>query len=65
MLADTSGELCDAYEVWQEQEKGGVKKTGIVRSTFVINKAGELVEVIYGVTVDGHARAMLEKVRGL
>ena len=65
LLADTSGELCDAYEVWQEQEKGGVKKTGIVRSTFVINKAGELVEVIYGVTVDGHARAMLEKVRGL
>jgi len=65
LLADTSGELCDAYGVWQEKEKGGVKKMGIVRSTFVINKAGELVEAIYGVAADGHAREMLEKVRGL
>jgi peroxiredoxin Q/BCP len=65
LLADTSGELCDAYGVWQEKEKGGVKKMGIVRSTFVINKAGELVEVMYGVAADGHAREMLEKVRGL
>jgi peroxiredoxin Q/BCP len=65
LLADTSGELCDAYGVWQEKEKGGVKKMGIVRSTFVIDKAGELVEVMYGVAADGHAREMLEKVRGL
>ena len=65
LLADTSGELCDAYEVWQEKEKGGVKKMGVVRSTFVINKAGELVEAMYGVAADGHAREVLEKVRGL
>ena len=65
LLADTSGELCNAYGVWQEKEKGGVKKMGIVRSTFVINKAGELVEAMYGVNADGHAREMLEKVRGL
>jgi peroxiredoxin len=65
LLADTSGELCDAYGVWQEKEKGGAKKMGIVRSTFVINKEGVLVEAIYGVTVDGHAREMLEMVRAL
>ena len=64
LLADTSGELCDAYGVWQEKEKNGVKKMGIVRSTFVINKQGELVEAMYGVTADGHAREMLEMVRG-
>ncbi len=65
LLADTSGELCDAYGVWQEKEKNGVKKLGIVRSTFVINKEGELVDVIYAVTADGHAQEMLEKVRQL
>ena len=65
LLADTTGELCDAYGVWQEKEKGGVKKMGVVRSTFVINKAGELVEAMYGVAADGHAHEMLEKVRGL
>ena len=65
LLADSSGELCDAYGVWQEKEKNGVKKMGIVRSTFVINKEGELVDAIYGVTAEGHAREMLEKVRRL
>jgi peroxiredoxin len=65
LLADSSGELCDAYGVWQEKEKNGVKKMGIVRSTFVINKEGKLVDAIYGVTVEGHAREMLENVRGL
>ena len=62
LLADTSGELCDAYGVWQEKEKNGVKKMGIVRSTFIINKDGILSEVIYGVVADGHAQEMLNKV---
>ena len=65
LLADTSGELCDAYGVWQEKEKNGVKKMGIVRSTFVINKEGVLVDVIYGVTADGHAQEILDKVSQL
>jgi len=61
-LADTSGELCDAYGVWQEKEKNGVKKMGIVRSTFIVNKQGILADVTYGVSADGHAREMLDKV---
>lgn len=65
LLADTSGELCDSYGVWQEKEKNGVKKMGIVRSTFIIDKAGSLVEAIYGVVADGHAQAMLDKVKSL
>jgi len=65
LLADTTGELCDTYGVWQEKEKKGVKKMGIARSTFVINKEGELVNAIYGVTADGHAQEMLEKVKEL
>ena len=65
LLADASGELCDAYGVWQEKEKNGVKKMGIVRSTFVIDKNAVLVEVIYGVTADGHAQEMLTLVQDL
>lgn len=65
LLADTTGELCDAYGVWQEKEKNGVKKMGIVRSTFIIDKIGELVDVIYGVTAEGHALEMLAKVKAL
>ena len=65
LLADTTGELCDAYGVWQEKEKKGVKKMGIVRSTFIINKQGEIAEAIYAVSADGHAEQVLELVKGL
>jgi len=65
LLADTSGELCDAYGVWQEKEKNGVKKMGIVRSTFIINKDGVIVDAIYGVAADGHAQEILDKVNQL
>lgn len=65
LLADTSGDLCEKYGVWQEKEKNGVKSMGILRSTFVIDRDGELVEVIYGVNPDGHASAMLSRVSEL
>lgn len=65
LLADTSGEVCAAYDVWQEKEKNGVKKMGVVRSTFVIDKNGMLVEALYGVDPNGHAEAMLDVVKSL
>ncbi|MBO1926831.1 peroxiredoxin [Thiomicrorhabdus sp. 6S2-11] len=65
LLADTAGEICDAYGVWQLKEKNGVSKMGIVRSTFVIDANGQLAYVEYGVNPDGHAQAMLEKVQAL
>jgi len=65
LLADTSGELCETYGVWQEKEKNGETKMGIVRSTFIINKQGVLDEVMYAVTADGHAQEILEKIKQL
>ena len=34
LLADTAGELCDSYGVWQEKEKKGVKKMGYALMPF-------------------------------
>jgi len=65
LLADTSGDLCESYGVWQEVEKDGVKKMKIVRSTFIINKDGQLEEALYGVDPEGHAQAMLDTVKSL
>jgi len=62
LLADTDGSLCDSYGVWQEKDKNGVKKMGIVRSTFIIDQSGKLVDVEYGVAAEGHAQLVLEKV---
>jgi len=65
LLADTAGTLCEHYGVWQEKEKNGEKKMGIVRSTFLIDKKGMLQEVLYGVAVEGHAQEMLGKLQTL
>ena len=65
LLADTDGKLCEQYGVWQEKEKQGVKKMGIVRSTFVINRDGVLEAVHYGVSADGHAQQILDSIRQL
>lgn len=65
LLADTSGDLCESYGVWQEVEKNGVKKMKIVRSTFVIDKDGILEEALYGVDHEGHAQAMLDTIQAL
>lgn len=65
LLADTDGELCEAYGVWQEVEKDGVKKWKIVRSTFIIDKQGKLLEALYGVNHVNHAQEILEKIRSL
>lgn len=65
LLSDPSGELCELYDVWREREKEGVKSMAILRSTFIINKEGVLEDVIYGVTPDGHAQEVLEKVKKL
>jgi peroxiredoxin len=65
LLADTSGDLCQNYGVWREREKNGVKSMAILRSTFIIDKNGVLADVMYGVTPEGHAQEVLEKVDNL
>ncbi len=65
LLADTSGELCELYNVWREREKEGVKSMAVLRSTFIIDKKGVLADVEYGVVPDGHALAVLEKIKAL
>jgi len=65
LLADTTGELCESYGVWREREKNGVKSMAILRSTFIIDKQGKLVDVAYGINHEGHAQEVLEKVKSL
>ncbi|MCB5184831.1 peroxiredoxin [Methylobacillus gramineus] len=63
LLSDVDGEVCHQYGVWQEKEKDGIKKMGIVRSTFVIDTAGMVRLAQYGVTAKGHAVAILNFIK--
>jgi peroxiredoxin Q/BCP len=65
LLADTEGEACQKYGVWQEKEKDGVKKMGIVRSTFIIDKKGIIRHALYGVNPKGHAQEVLSLIKEL
>ncbi|WP_153109411.1 peroxiredoxin [Propionivibrio limicola] len=63
LLSDAEGMACRKYGVWQAKEVDGVKKHGIVRSTFVIDKQGVLRFVQYGVNPKGHALEVLRVVK--
>jgi len=65
LLADIDGETCEAYGVWQEREAHGEKKMIIVRSTFIIDKSGEVRQALYDVKPKGHAETVLELVQAL
>lgn len=65
LLADTEGEVCRQYGVLQEKEVDGRKKTGIVRSTFIIDKKGIVRHVLYNVNPRSHAAEVLNLVKSL
>ena len=65
LLADTEGETCSAYDVWQTREINGQVKEGVVRSTFVIDTKGVVRHAFYDVKPKGHATQVLELLRDL
>ena len=65
LLADVEGEVCNNYGVMQEVEHDGVRKTGIRRSTFIIDKHGVIKHTLYGVSARGHAADVLGLIRSM
>lgn len=65
LLSDAEGAVCGKYGVWQDKEKDGVKKPGIVRSTFIIDRRGVLRHASYGVNPRGDAAEALRLVKTL
>jgi peroxiredoxin Q/BCP len=65
LLSDEDGEVCRRYGVLQEKEIEGRKRTGIVRSTFIIDRKGLLKHAMYGTPARGHAAEVLNLVKGI
>jgi peroxiredoxin Q/BCP len=59
------GEVCRTYGVLQEKELDGKRRTGILRSTFIIDRKGVLQHALYGVNPRRHAVEVLDLVRGI
>ena len=50
LLCDTDNKVAEAYGVWGEKSMYGRKYMGIVRSAFVIDEKGAIVEALYKVS---------------
>lgn len=60
LLADTDHQLVDAYGVWGEKSMYGRKFMGITRTTFVIDEAGKIADVIEKVDTKEHTNQILK-----
>jgi len=65
LLADVDGRVCERYGVLQEREVDGIRKLGIQRSTFVIDKDGTIRHILRDVTPKGHAQEILNLIKEL
>lgn len=65
LLADTEHAVCELYGVWQLKKLYGREYMGLVRSTFLINAEGRLVQEWRKVRVKGHTQQVLEAVQQL
>ena len=65
LLSDEDESVCGLFDVIREKNMYGKKVMGVVRSTFLIDAEGVLVQEWRKVKVDGHAEAVLEAAKEL
>lgn len=64
LLSDPDHAVHEAYGAWGEKQNYGKTVTGVLRSTFVIDEEGRIIEAQYNVKATGHV-ARLRKALGL
>lgn len=60
LLADPEHEVAEAYGVWVLKKMYGREYMGVERSTFVIDKEGNIAKVWSKVKVKGHVQEVLQ-----
>ena len=63
LAADEDHAVADRYGVWAQKSMFGRKYMGIERSTFLIDRRGDVAEAWHKVSVPGHAEAVLSVAR--
>lgn len=63
LAADEQRSVCEAYGVWVEKSMYGKSYMGVERSTFLIDRKGQIAGVWRTVKVPGHADAVLAAVK--
>lgn len=64
LISDPEHSLAEAFSVWKEKSMYGKKYMGIERSTFILDKEGEIEKEWRNVKVNGHVDEVLEYLLG-
>ncbi len=65
LISDVDQKVVNKYGVWQEKKLYGRKFMGIVRSTFIIDKAGVVRKIFLKVKVKNHIDEVLDALKEL
>lgn len=60
LIADTDKEMLQAYGVWGEKSMYGKKYMGVMRTTFVIDESGIIVDVFEKVDTKNHTDQIIK-----
>ena len=60
LLADTSTEIIQTYEAWGEKKMAGKVSVGIIRTTYLIDENGIIVQAMGKVKAADNPQQMLE-----
>lgn len=63
LVPDVDHAIAEAYGVWGEKKNYGKTYMGILRTTFLIDEAGDIVKVWPKVSPDGHGPEVLDILR--
>lgn len=61
LLSDTEHKTIDSYGAWQSKKMYGREYMGVVRSTFLIDPAGNITDIWRKVKVKGHVDEVKER----
>jgi peroxiredoxin Q/BCP len=63
LLSDGEGKVCELYSVWKTKKMYGREYMGIERTTFLINKKGNIIKIFPKVKVEGHVEKIMEQLK--
>jgi peroxiredoxin Q/BCP len=62
LLSDPDRAAIEAYGVWQEKKMCGKVSMGVVRTTYLIDEQGVIIDVMPRVKPDTNAQEILERI---
>lgn len=65
LLSDKDIDICRRYGVWEAREAEGIVRTGVTRTTFIIDKRGVIRHIFRNVAPRGHVAEVLHTLRKL